>query len=125
MNSNEELLVENYRILHESVQNSHQYAWTLTNIFVPLTFASLAFLFKSAEEIDKYLFLVISFGIVATLLFWVFAIRFLENCNKLRFHKLKHIEKALSSLHSENEDTTFIYYQLFERNRRKFIVTHW
>jgi energy-converting hydrogenase Eha subunit A len=123
MNDHDGLLLENYRVLHESVQNSHKYSWTLTSIFVPLIFASIAFLFNSESSIGKYFFLVLSLGIVVTLLFWLFAIRFLENCNKLRTSRLRQIEEMLSPVTSESSDIVFNYYRLFEKSRE--IVPHW
>jgi hypothetical protein len=86
---------------------------------VPLIFASIAFLFNSEASIEKYLFLVLSLGIIATLLFWSFSIRFLEQCNKLRIDRLKQIEKLLSSRSNEDPYALFEYYRLFEKNNEK------
>lgn len=123
MNDHDSLLLENYRDLHESVQSSHQYSWTLTSIFVPLIFASIAFLFKTESSMSKYFFLILGLGVVVTLLFWLFAIRFLENCNKLRTYRLRQIEEILSPMSSQGSDIVFNYYRLFEKSRE--IVPHW
>ena len=107
---------EQYKILHESVQNSHKLSWTITSIFFPIAIGSMAFLVKHSRDLDIWQYTIGTVSIEVMLLFWVRTIKFLENSNKVRFHLLKKIEKQIS----------FEYYGvLHDHQKRGQIVPHW
>lgn len=122
MDDSQKLLLENYKVLHESVQNSHRYSWTLTSIFIPLVFGAAAFLFEYFKDIETLSFMIANAGILLAILFWRLAIKFLENCNKLRQHQLMEIEKVFAPLAEDKTGIEFIYYGLFQPKKRSQII---
>jgi len=118
--------IERYKILHESVQNSHKFSWTMTSIFIPIAFGSMAFLVKHSCDLDIWQLAIGTIGIEGMLLFWVCMIKFLEQCNKVRFELLKKIETHISSESGDTQDIPFEYYTvLYDRKKREKIVDRW
>jgi hypothetical protein len=118
--------IERYKILHESVQNSHKFAWTMTSIFIPIAFGSMAFLVTHSDDLDIWQHAIGTVGIEGMLLFWVCMIKFLERCNKVRFELLKRIETHISSGAGGAQDIPFEYYTvLYDPEKREKIVPRW
>lgn len=118
--------IERYKVLHESVQNSHKFAWTATSIFIPILFGSMAFLITHHCDLNIWQYAIGTIGIQCMLLFWVCMIKFLEQCNKVRFDLLKKIETHISPAGGSTKDIPFEYYTVLSNHQKtKEIVDHW
>lgn len=118
--------IERYKILHESVQNAHGYSWTMTGIYIPIAFGFTALLIQHSRDLDVWQYAMGTVGIECLLLFWFLTIKFLENCNKVRFSLLKKIEAHVSPQVGDTEGVPFEYYGvLYNREKRRAIVSFW
>lgn len=126
MSNEKERVIEYYKVLHGSVQNAHNLAWTITSIFIPIMFGSLTLLVVNSNDLDVFQYFIGSVVLLFLPWFWTQIIKFLDNYNKVRLQLLKNAEAHLSSESGEKPDLPFRYYTvLFDREKRSTIVPQW
>jgi len=126
MSSGNEKAIEYYKVLHGSVQNAHNLAWTITSIFVPIMFGSLTLLVVNSNDLSNFQYFIGSIILLCLPWFWTRIIKFLDNYNKVRLHLLKEAEAQLSAGSGDGNDIPFRYYTvLFDREERNKMVPRW
>lgn len=112
-----ELIKTNYATLHDSVQSAHRISWTITGIFVPVAFASIALVSK--ESMHLLLKLTILTGSFLLIWFWKKLLEFLDQLNDIRVEKLKSIEDYINQNLSEEKGYDFSYYNFLKKKLDK------
>lgn len=123
-----QFLKDNYQNLHQSLWESQKIAWTVTQMFLPVTLAVVAYLSKEyllSSNKNKGSILVLLLIITVAempLLLWRLIMWMLENLNHQRLRKLRAIEelfeKEIAEKEGSSSDETELVFQY-----RKFSYT--
>lgn len=108
-----ELLRFNYENLHEAVWGDHKTYWTMTNIFIPIIFGSLAYMLKELDTLCKPTVVIGCTVIAGVAWFWYLVTRILAKYNYARFQQLRKIEKVFDDCYSKEikDKVQFIQYE--------------
>ena len=115
MPDKQDILLEQYKILHEATQAAHTYAWHVTSIFVPVISAGIVFAFKQPlDSIWAQVALLVT--LIVIIWFWKGVLMFLDHCNSIRYDRLTALEKDLSDAY----DVKFSFYRAFKDKKKPF-----
>lgn len=103
-----EIIKTNYNTIHDSVQNAHKIAWSLTSIFISVAFASIALVVKESNSF--IIKIIVLCGSIILIWFWNKLLEFLNQLNDIRFERLRQIEEYINSVGSFDGKYQFSYY---------------
>jgi len=102
-----ELLMFNYKNLHESIWDNHKVSWVVTSIFIPVIFVMQGYLVREFYDFSK---LQIIMGVFVTeflLIIWLLIMWIFKNYNDLRRKRLKNIEDLFNNKEISEEISQF------------------
>jgi hypothetical protein len=88
-----ELLKTNYQNLHSAYWKCHQFYWTMTSIFLPITLTAFAFVIKDVPKEQSLILILIWAVVFALLTYWWQAARYMHAWNTTRKEQLVLLEK--------------------------------
>ena len=111
-----DLLKMNYQNLHDSCWECHKAYWTITSIFLPVSFASLGLLLKQVPGQSVTVALIALVITLAFVTFWFLSSLYLNSWNDKRRKRLIAIENEFNRLgvarKLENNRPVFEHYTL-------------
>jgi hypothetical protein len=105
-----DILIENYKIIHGAVQDSHRHAWAMTGIFVPVIAAGLCLFFKENRSIGLLALWGFGLAIVITCGFWYYVMAYLRGCNRIRILRLRELEDEISHEYGGGKERSALDY---------------
>ena len=91
-----ELLTTNYQNLHSAYWKCHQFYWTMTSIFLPITLTAFAFVIKDVPKEQFLILTLIWLVVLALMTYWWQAARYMHAWNATRREQLVLLEECLN-----------------------------
>lgn len=109
---NQKALLEQYKLVHDAVQECHKHAWTMTGIFVPLIAAGLGVFFQQLDSLGILPLWGFGISIIVTCVFWYKIMAYLRKSNQIRIRLLRQCE---DNMFGDDNGGPFKYYNQMKK----------